>query len=112
MKKLVFAMMLMGCSASDVTPDPGVAAPVAPHDVPSGLCCQLTWYADPYWGAQRYECDRDSGPDYSNIPWLCNAAPDATADLLDCHNPSCVTGMPCRGENGWGVVLECDQVVW
>ena len=106
----VSALLLIACG-DHIPSDPGVAAPIPPHDVPSGLCCQLTSYVDPYWGLQRYECSVDSG-DYSAIPWLCNVAPDASANLMDCENPQCVIGMPCQGQNGYGVVLACDAVIW
>ena len=110
MKRFIILLCLAGCSSSP-DPSPGVEAPVPPHDVPSGLCCQLTSDVDPYWGLQRYECSVDSG-DYSAIPWLCNVAPDASANLMDCENPSCVVGMSCQGQNGFGVVLACDTVVY
>lgn len=109
---LMLSVVFIGCATAAVNQDPGVEPPIAPHDVPSGLCCQLTTWNDSYWGAQRYECSIDSGIQYNNTPWICNVSPDASADLMDCENPQCVVGMPCQGENGYGVVLACDTVIY
>lgn len=107
-------IVVTGCTTATVpvNQDPGVAAPVAPHDVPSGLCCQLTVWYDSYWGAQRYECSLDSGIEYNSTPWLCGVSPDSSTDIMDCENPQCVVGMPCQGANGYGVVLACNTVIY
>lgn len=110
---IMLSVVVVGCGS--VQQDPGLAAPdsgPAPHDVPSGLCCQLTVWYDDYWGAQRYECSVDSGTQYNNTPWLCGVSPDSSVDIMDCENPQCVVGMPCQGANGYGVVLACNTVIY
>lgn len=73
----------------------------------SGLCCQLTVNETDaaLYAYNRYECSSDSGPDYSNIPWLCNWNSNPTT----CEDTFCVVGSSCQGANGYGQVVYCDS---
>ena len=110
MKKIVIAVMLVGCAYGKTPPDPGLAAPTPKADQ-SGICCQTTQPEDMTWGYVRSECSPDSGVDYVNIPWVCNPDFDSGA-VLSCSDPNCNLGMPCLGFNGMGVVVSCDQVIY
>lgn len=113
MRRTLLFLLLVGCASGTGVPnnevhhDAGEEASGV-HDPSSGLCCQITDNETDggIWHDARYECSATSGPDYSNVPWLCNYD---EKDPVACTDQSCIVGSTCQGANGTGVVLACDQ---
>jgi hypothetical protein len=108
MKALLFCVVV-GCaySGSNVSNDAGMqdaSADMLPINY-GDLCCHITNnYTDSsLYDNNVYECSLDSGPQYSNIPWVCITG----RGVVPCSDPNCVVGSACQGENGSGVVVDC-----
>jgi hypothetical protein len=101
---LVSAALIACGSGIDSVSDAGMDEPLPIHNPPSGLCCYPKNPPDSFWDGVAFECSADSGPDYSNIPWLCNYNTTPT----DCEDPACVVGSSCEATSGYGVVGPCE----
>jgi hypothetical protein len=105
MKTLLFCLVA-GCAYGDANTTTDYDTGMQDTSTNSGnLCCKITNNDtdSSLYNNNVYECSVDSGPDFSNIPWICITGRGVVA----CSDPNCVVGSGCQGENGNGVVVNC-----
>lgn len=104
--KAILLCLVAGCAygSYNVNNDAGIVDAAIANN--GGLCCKIinNETDSSLYINNVYECSIDSGPNYSNIPWICITGQGVVA----CSDTDCIVGTQCQGENGNGVVIDCN----